>query len=424
LAERCNRQSAPRAEKPEGALPPLVQELFPALGVYLLAVGRRTVMRAQLSSLRTLSIVAIAVGSASVATAANAGPRLGLGGVFGLVAGPLHVITHGAIGGTPAPHSRHRASALAAHNTPEVARSTPEVTRTPASATGSSRQANLEPPRTGSPPPQPAPAWPTASPSVYEDLLGYILWPRDYADRLWTHGYNDIMSAMLAPPAAAAVTDTAASMIATGMCSTQARELADKPIARIAETIELTGDQRLALDELRTALGQAIDRGRAVVCGTASSTAADRLKRMLDGLWTMWDTTILVRAPLEAFYNSLTPAQKEQWAGGDSTDTNAGGVCTDQRNADWPADRIQTAIGASEQQRLDLAALRQQASELASFLATSCPHEAETTPLRRLGAVSDRMNALMYVVMNMNPVFNAFYGSLDDRQKKQFDKNP
>ena len=47
---------------------------------------------------KILSIVVIAVGSAFVATAANAGPRLGLGGVFGLVTAPLHVITHGAIG--------------------------------------------------------------------------------------------------------------------------------------------------------------------------------------------------------------------------------------------------------------------------------------------------------------------------------------
>jgi len=130
-----------------------------------------------------------------------------------------------------------------------------------------------------------------------------------------------------------------------------------------------------------------------------------------------------MRAPLEAFYDSLTPAQKAQLAGGPA-DTNAAGACTEQRTADWPADRIQTAIEASEQQRLDLAALRQQASELAKFLATSCPREAEPTPMRRLGAVSDRMNALMYVVMNMNPAFNAFYGSLDDRQKKKFDTNP
>jgi FAD/FMN-containing dehydrogenase len=144
---------------------------------------------------------------------------------------------------------------------------------------------------------------------------------------------------------------------------------------------------------------------------------------MLDGLWTMWDATILMRAPLAAFYDSLTPAQQAQ-LGGAAADTSAAGACTDQRNADWPADRIQSAIGASEQQRLELAALRRQASELAKFLAASCPREAETTPLRRLAAVSDRMNALMYVVMNMNPAFNAFYGSLDDRQRREFDTKP
>jgi hypothetical protein len=191
------------------------------------------------------------------------------------------------------------------------------------------------------------------------------------------------MSAVLAPPAAAAATDQAAGMIATGMCSTQARELADKPIARIAETIELTGDQRLALDELRTALGQAVDRGRAVVCGTASSAPTDRLKRMLDGLWTMWDAAILMRAPLEAL--RLAPPAQRQW-GGAPTDTNAAG------DADWPADRIRTRSGAGGRRRVGL--LRAPASLRAGEIPWR--PRARRRPRRRrcaAGAVSDRMNA-------------------------------
>ena len=47
--------------------------------------------------------------------------------------------------------------------------------------------------------------WPSASPSAYEDMLGYALWPREYATNFWSHGPHDIMQAMMAPMAANSV---------------------------------------------------------------------------------------------------------------------------------------------------------------------------------------------------------------------------
>jgi hypothetical protein len=268
-----------------------------------------------------------------------------------------------------------------------------------------------------------APLWPAASPSVYEDLVGYVLWPGDYAARLWSHGYGDVVNAMLTPAAASAAgPDPAAGLIAGGMCSDQAKELAGKPLARIEETLALTTPaQHAALDQLRAALGQAIDRGTATVCGEAPITQADRFKRMTDGLWTMWDAAILLRAPLQELYDSLTDAQKAKLAAGAATDQGLAQICVDQRSVDWPAARIQRAIGASKAQAVDLETMRVQFSDMAKFLATSCLQGTEPTPMSRLTAVSNRMNALLYVVMNMDPAFNSFYGSLDDAQKKKFD---
>jgi hypothetical protein len=371
----------------------------------------------RLIPLKLVAIAFCALCATSLLTPADA-QAFGLGTVLGLV--------RGVVGGFPGHHSR--GAVARTHATPETPKEAakPEAGKPPAptDATEPARtEARLEPapdkPQTAAQRQLPLP-WPEASPSVYEDLLGYILWPRDYADRLWTHGYDDILSAALMP--AAAGSGEMAGMIANGMCSNQARELADRPIGRIADTLELRGDQRANLDELRAALGVAVERGRTALCGATTSPAGDRFKPMIDGLWTMWDATILIRTPLEKLYNSLTPAQKAQLASASPPDAKAAGACAAQRTAEWPADRIQRAMGASQkptaEQRRALEALHQRFTELAQFLATSCPQESDPSPILRLSAAGDRMNALMYAVLNMRPAMEAFQGGTTGQAKR------
>jgi hypothetical protein len=198
-------------------------------------------------------------------------------------------------------------------------------------------------------------------------------------------------------------------MIQNGMCSTKASELADQLIARTSEIIVPTPDQKAALDELASALGEAIDRGRAVAC----SGTGDPLQRMEDGLWTMWDATLLMRAPLEKFFDSLTQAQKAKLMDGATAGQALARACADQHADDWSGDRLARALGvehADQQQRLTLETLRQQSSEITKFLAVSCPKQIKPTPMDRLEAAGDRMNALLYVAMSMSPALNEIYG--------------
>jgi len=331
----------------------------------------------------------------------------GLGNILGLVGAPFHMLGRG----LPSPSHRPRGTHARAVATPQPAK--PQESK-PAEATEPARtEARAEQPREKPPTlpqRQPPMGWPEASPAVYEDLLGYILWPQDYADRLWTHGTDDIVSAALMP--ASARSGEMAGMIANGMCSSQAQELAGKPIARLADTLELRSDQQATLDELRSALGVAVERGRAALCGAAAAPAGDRFKPMIDALWTMWDATILMRTPLEKFYNSLTPAQLAQLTSASPGDAKATGACTAQRAAELPADRIQRAMGGGEkptaEQRRALETLQQRFTELAQFLAASCPQDSDPNPILRLSAAGDRMNALMYAVLNMRPAMEAF----------------
>ena len=329
--------------------------------------------------------------------------RLGPGTILGLAGLPFHIMTHG-MRGVGVAHHRTRALAAHAsvHASVEAARHAPhdrtphdqrrpveeQVPSTPAQPAATAPTAKPAPRRT---PVATAPAWPVASPGVYEDLLGYVLWPGDYADHLWTHGYGDIMNTLLAPTS----NEQAAGSIANGMCSVKASELADQLIAHTRDTIAPTDPQQVALDELAGALREAIERGRALVC----SPAGDPMQRMVDGLWTMWDATLLLRPPLEKFYNSLTEAQQEKLTGQASQALRQ--ACAEQA-ADWSPDRLAQALGAGIEQRPALEQLQQHSAELIKFLAASCPQGSKTTPIDRLEAAGDRMNALLYAVMSMS----------------------
>jgi hypothetical protein len=380
----------------------------------------------------TFKIIAVVLAaltlSAFFSALANAGPSFP--SVLGLATLPLRMITQGVLPHgagvvrlhrhvdhvqsavpmptpapvTPAPVALEPATAapaLAAQTAPHP-QSEPlavEARAEPAHAAEAPQPAPPPPPM----PPTPQPPWPTASPSVYADLLGYVLWPGDYADRLWTHGYGDIMSTLLAP--AAADPDQAAGMIQNGMCSSKAGELADQLIAHTGALIVPTPEQSAALDELGSALGLAIDRGRAAVC----ARGGDPLKRMQDGLWIMWDATLLMRPPLQKFYDTLTDAQKAKLLGEAPASEALARACAGQAESAAGSGGIvehaflQRAGGADPQQQLMLETLRQQSAVVIKILATSCPRQTKPTPMDRLEAAGERMNALLYVAMSLSP---------------------
>jgi hypothetical protein len=333
------------------------------------------------------TLAAVTVILATPAAALRFGPRA----IIGLAALPLHMLGHGVFRGAPHHHLTH--ATMTAHAQVSERTRAPHEDQPPASPPHPTVVARAEPQHAVPPrPAAPMQPWPAASPSVYEDLLGYVLWPKDYADQLWTHGYGDIMNALLTP---AANTDHAASLIQNGMCSVKASDLADRLIAHTREAIEPDETQQAALEELGAALRQAIERGRTAVC----AGTGDPLQRMVDGLWTMWDATLLMRPPLEKFYDSLSDAQRAKLAGEASAAAKLARACAEQH----PPENMPGAGGA---QRLTLDTLRQHSAELVKLLAGSCPRGTEPTPLDRLDAARERMNTLLYVVVSMSPTAN------------------
>jgi hypothetical protein len=116
-----------------------------------------------------------------------------------------------------------------------------------------------------------------------------------------------------------------------------------------------------------------------------------------------------MRAPLEKFYDLLTDAQKAKLLGGASASEALARACAGQAESQaWSGGSLEQALlqragGADQKQRLMLETLRQQSAVVTKILAFSCPRATRPTPMDRLEAAGERMNALLYVAMSMSP---------------------
>src|SRR5262249_60902683 len=87
---------------------------------------------------------------------------------------------------------------------------------------------------------------------------------------------------------------------------------ADPLIERIERAVEPNGSLRDALEQLRRALAQAIERIAAACPATMPTTVAERLKAIQDRIWAMHDALLTIRLPFETFYNSLTDELRQR----------------------------------------------------------------------------------------------------------------
>jgi hypothetical protein len=284
--------------------------------------------------------------------------------------------------------------------------------------------------------------WPSASPSAYEDMLGYALWPREYAARFWSHGPHDIMQAMTAPEAAAAAKPAerrsrrvASSAEMAGdrgevaeesACIDSARDRALRPVERIPERIELTAEQRGRFDELRAAVSAAVDREASSCRKDLAGSPPERLRAVIDGLWAMRYAEFGIRTSLQSFYDSLTKAQKDDLNGDQTVGSSAVTAVTatpaelcgkSVGTGPSPFARLEQALRPTPEQQPSVKMLHGASLEMAQFLMTTCPSESPASPTARLDAAGDRVVALLHAAMNIEPLFHDFYGRLSDRQR-------
>jgi len=313
---------------------------------------------------------------------------------------------------------------------------------------------NAPPPLTN-PPSQPSayPEQPAAIfwPDAAADLADYVLFA-DGKGRFWTYGYDSIVHAaftaadsgdprdMHGQPGAgrlSGVSSQAKTPLASADLCRANSASADALIERIERAVGPNASQRDALEPLRHALTQAIERIVAACPAAMPTTIAERLKAIQDRIWAMHDALLTIRLPFETFYNSLTDElrqrlRREELESAGLTagaSEGRGQTVLDQRAptcaepAAGTGDRIMRAIApaAHEEQRAGLEALRQRLAAMAQLIAGSCPSNAQLDDsLARFAAAKDRLDVMLFVVMSISPVLQQLDGSLEDKQKAGF----
>jgi hypothetical protein len=352
----------------------------------------------------SLSAVLISV---LVANDAQARPRLP--GIFGAMLGVM--------GGVAGLHHRHG-----------YARSHGQVRQATAPAQTATDSEPQAPPNTATAAPM-GTNGPAFWPQLADDAFDYIFWPSGKDDRLWAVGYDDIVGGALRPAArepaprrGARATSVASSTgVAPVECANQqggesAVSLAD----RIEQTIQPTDDQRAKLNDLRGALGRAFEYFDHACPADRPQTPIARLDAMEDRVWAGRQALLVVRAPLDAFYASLSDEQKARLNGPLVQSTPRGNGCR-LSNVDLVAALTggRSRAAPAPTQRPALEALQKTSAGLARLLATSCPAAMPATPVERLDAADKRLNSMLYTVVTLRAPLDGFYASLTDEQKQQ-----
>lgn len=304
-----------------------------------------------------------------------------------------------------------------------------KITGTTGSASSNELQATLPPART----PRLGAVGPLAWPGSFEDVIGYTLWPKQYGTRLGAHGIGDVLSTAFAPSAAIAARTKQARADGTAAdaapaCDSVELTANDWPIAEIGSTVEINDTQRPALDKLRTAMNGAIASIKSNCRDTADLGPVQRLQAMQTALWAVHDAAQQIRAPLAAFYATLSDEQKQSFAAPErpsgARNPSRGDVarmCDLPASTDAPIRQIEHAVRPTVTQRKSLEELQRKAGEMGQFLLASCLAPVPDTPTQRLDAAADRLTAMVFAISNVNIALNDFTSRLSDDQKSKLD---
>jgi hypothetical protein len=368
---------------------------------------------------RTL-IPLIALGAGFALLPDAAGAQLSPQGVLGGITRPFRqVLGHF----RHFPRGHHRRTAI-------ESRASAPAPQTPVPANTGSRLGSVGPP-----------AWPTA----YEDLVGFTFWPDDYGFRFRGRGFDVIADTITGRfdgprPVRTARTGTAVRNDAGGdpsaeYCGDTSSADSNWPTTRIEQISQLSDTQRASLEKLQSAGSQSVKTIRANCVGPAGGTPPDRLRALVETLWTVRDAGISMREPLKAFYGTLTVTQKSSFASQQPQDSppsdpkyaNPGmnkqyQACASQNaeKAERMIKEIEMRVRPSKDQAASFEGFHKTSADMAKLLIASCAQPIPADPMARLDAANDQLTAINYAATTVQIAFDDFYLKLSNDQKARF----
>jgi hypothetical protein len=85
-----------------------------------------------------------------------------------------------------------------------------------------------------------------------------------------------------------------------------------------------------------------------------------------------------------------------------------------------PVDEIQQALNPTDEQRVALDELGNASVQAAQIVKSSCPTDVSLTPIGRIDAMQQRVQAMLSAVKVVRPALEKFYNMLTDEQKARF----
>jgi LTXXQ motif family protein len=194
--------------------------------------------------------------------------------------------------------------------------------------------------------------------------------------------------------------------------------------AHIEREIAPRNDQKLAVQELATALDQA-DGYLIKSCPTGvPSNPLDRLKLMEAQIDALIMALEIVRPTMQQFEHSLNKQQLAHWNGTQAVENDQLETCLG-GNAEaggWPLAQLEQAIQPTDDQRHVLTCVKDAFDRAASGLAAECsggiPHPAS----RRLQYIEGRLDATWRALQTIEIALAGLEKDLSNEQKARFDR--
>jgi hypothetical protein len=285
------------------------------------------------------------------------------------------------------------------------------------------------------------PAWPSA----YEDMLGFAFWPDDYASGLRGRGFDVIAdtitgrfdlprSSARTATTGAAVRNDADNEISVERCGDTSSTESNWPALRIQQILQLSDAQHAALEKFQLAAAQSVQKIRDDCRGPGAPP--DRLRALVQTLWTLRDAGISVHKPVKDFYDALTNTQKNAFAsqqpqsGSHADPKTADNVmnkqyqaCTSQNaeKAERLIKDIEMRVRPNKDQAASLENLHKVSADMAKLLIASCTEPISADPMARLDAADDQLTAMNYAATTVQIAFDDFYLKLNNDQRTRFE---
>jgi hypothetical protein len=298
-------------------------------------------------------------------------------------------------------------------------------------------------------------------PYAYTDVFYYTFWPYAYEPSYWAHAYDDFFDGVFFPdgapyieyadglyggPYASATTGPASAREPPGRVTRVARQVCaepDKgvtawPFERIAQTVQLKGDQKALLEDLERSAEEAAKGFKQACPESLPMTPPGRLQAITMRLQATLDAVKQVRPPLEKFYESLSDEQKARFneigpeLGRDQERTARNEPRQKPQQADCGGaksglsslaiDRIEERVQPTEAQISALDRLSEAVNKAVDTLQAACPTTIPLTPVGRLEAMQQRLEAMIAAANAVRPALEDFYASLSNEQKAKFNR--